>query len=129
MSNQRHIQLIQKIQRKFVSFAESHTLLGRTKILNNSIRRAIDDNVDFGHSVEKLSFNEWAAHIFEIFLDKLINITRLNHLSLIDPENSYKIAFNVITVTYNCFFLYFLSIEFFFEVHFGELKEIIGYIA
>lgn len=51
----------------------------------------------------------------------MIKITHLERVPLLDPENPYKIAFNVIIVSYNCFFLYVMSLEVFFSAHFGEI--------
>lgn len=50
-------------------------------------------------------------------------------MPLFDPENPIKIIFNSIVVAYNCFFLYWMSIEVFFDAHIGDIGHYFSYTA
>ena len=98
-------------------------------MLNNRIRSSIQDNADYGYTKPRKKIHSVFLHIVEYFIEKLIIITRLDKLPLFDPENSFKLFFNIVTVAYNCFFLYFMSIEVFFNAHIGDVGHYLGYTA
>ncbi|KAL4509354.1 hypothetical protein ABPG72_018285 [Tetrahymena utriculariae] len=131
LQNSRKIKLISKIKQKFCAYLQNHTLQGRTKILDSNIRNMISDDCDYGYSryKKKKQIHSLFIEVLEYIIEKLIYITRLEKLPLFDPENPVKIIFNSIIVAYNCFFLYWMSIEVFFEAHVGDINEILGYTA
>ncbi|EWS72073.1 cyclic nucleotide-binding domain protein (macronuclear) [Tetrahymena thermophila SB210] len=131
LQNSRKIKLISKIKQKFCAYLQNHTLQGRTKILDSNIRNMISDDCDYGYNryKKKKQIHSLFIVVLEFIIEKLIYLTRLEKLPLFDPENPVKIIFNSIIVAYNCFFLYWMSIEVFFEAHVGDINEILGYTA
>ena len=53
----------------------------------------------------------------------------LDKVPIFNPENLWKITFNCIIVTYNCFYLLIRSLEIFFEAEFGVYQDYFHYIA
>ncbi|KAL4507368.1 hypothetical protein ABPG73_012056 [Tetrahymena malaccensis] len=131
LQNSRKIKLISKIKQKFCAYLQNHTLQGRTKILDSNIRNMISDDCDYGYNryKKKKQIHSLFIVVLEFIIEKIIYITRLDKLPLFDPENPVKIIFNSIIVAYNCFFLYWMSIEVFFEAHVGDINDILGYTA
>ncbi|KAL4509355.1 hypothetical protein ABPG72_018286 [Tetrahymena utriculariae] len=121
------IKIMAQIKPKIKKFFENKTIFGMTRQLNNVIRNYINDSSDY-HVDKKIGSNFFLS-IFKSFLYKLYLFSQLYKLPLFDPESRIKVFFNSIIVTYNCFYLFIISLKVFFQADFGHNEEILNIIA
>lgn len=62
-------------------------------------------------------------------LSRIYILLGLDKIPIINPENIWKVTFNCVLVTYNCFYLFLRSLEIFFEAEFYEYSHYFHYIA
>lgn len=102
---------------------------GRTKYLTDNIRTYVNDITDFGKSIKN---GGWITKLFTslyLSLEKVFSIIGLDKIPLFDPESKIKIVINSIIVSYNCFYIFLISIVLIFDAHLGDLEHLFTYIA
>ncbi|KAL4509357.1 hypothetical protein ABPG72_018288 [Tetrahymena utriculariae] len=116
------------IKPKIKKFLSNRTMLGRTKQLTSQVRLHINDYCDFTMVVDRknivISFLFYLLNMLEILSQKL----RLYKIPLFDPENTFKIIFNTIIVTYNWFYIILVSLQIFFGAY-SQYDSMFTYIA
>ncbi|KAL4479885.1 hypothetical protein ABPG74_020401 [Tetrahymena malaccensis] len=117
------------IKPKIKKFFQTKTVIGRTRVLNDTIRKYIGDLSDFGFAIkQKNSLNKFLT-LMLLWLERLFVFLRFNRLPLFDPESKIKIILNSLIVTYNCFYIFIISIVLIFDAELGHIEHHLTYVA
>ncbi|KAL4509351.1 hypothetical protein ABPG72_018282 [Tetrahymena utriculariae] len=103
---------------KIKKFFFLKTIHGKTRKLTVQMRRIIGDKSD-QYLNESKGCATFFSHKLLILLEKLSQYFFLNKIPIFNPENIFKIIFNIMTVTYSCFYLFMTSLKIFFVSTFG----------
>ncbi|KAL4479879.1 hypothetical protein ABPG74_020395 [Tetrahymena malaccensis] len=127
---QTQIRMVTFILPKMRKFLETKTFSGKVRYLDSNIRKYINDLSDDLQFLVKKKLS--VSYFFNIFIEFILLVLRcfkIDKIPLINPENPIKLIINTIIVAYNCFYLFIMSVEVFFEAHFGSYYNIFNSIA
>ena len=93
------------------------------------VRKTINDLADYEAISEIKSSLHILINSILYGLSRLYTFLRIDKIPIINPENIWKVTFNCILVTYNCFYLFLRSLEIFFEAEFEPYSHYFHYIA
>ncbi|EAS03515.3 histone acetyltransferase family protein (macronuclear) [Tetrahymena thermophila SB210] len=127
---QTQIRMVTFILPKMRKFLETKTFSGKVRYLDSNIRMYINDLSDDLQFLMKRKLNfSFFFNILIEFILLILRCLRIDKIPLINPENPIKLIINTIIVAYNCFYLFIMSVEVFFEAHFGSYYNIFNSIA
>ncbi|KAL4479889.1 hypothetical protein ABPG74_020405 [Tetrahymena malaccensis] len=104
------------------------TLHGKTKKLTFQMRKIIGDKSD-QYLNESQGYASFLSPRLLILLEKLGQYFFLNKIPIFNPENIFKILFNIMTMTYSSFYLFMTSLKIFFISTFGVYDDYLHLVA
>ncbi|KAL4509362.1 hypothetical protein ABPG72_018293 [Tetrahymena utriculariae] len=127
---QTQIRMVTFILPKMRKFLENKTFSGKVRYLDSNIRMYINDlSDDLQFLIQRKLSVSYFFNILIEFILLILRCLRIDKIPLINPENPIKLIINTIIVAYNCFYLFIMSVEVFFEAHFGSYYNIFNSIA
>ncbi|KAL4493489.1 hypothetical protein ABPG72_007497 [Tetrahymena utriculariae] len=115
------INFLTNFKMKTIGFYRNFTYSGKAIFLNHLTRKVINDLSDY--HLDKQARQKFLSFKKTIqFIEKLFILLRLNKLPLFNPENIYRIIFNSILMSYNCFYLILISFMVFFNAQFKNIS-------
>ncbi|KAL4445661.1 hypothetical protein ABPG74_006212 [Tetrahymena malaccensis] len=115
------INFLTNFKMKTLGFYRNFTYSGKAIFLNHLTRKVINDLSDY--HLDKQAKQKFMSFKKTVkCIEKLFIMLRLNKLPLFNPENIYRIIFNSILMSYNCFYLLLISFMVFFNAEFKNIS-------